>query len=242
MTSRFLTISAALVVLGGTPALAQTNDWLAGTTAYSRDDYRATYADAQRQAYDNGYRDGVKRGEEAARDRRAFNVEIERDYRSADRGYNRSFGDRNRYHDSYRGGFSQGYRDAYYRYNTNGYGGSNGGVWNGRDNRGWGNGNGGYAYPNGNGYPNGGGYRYPNGNYGGSAAYGAYQNGVSDGYQKGLDDVHDRRNPDVTRQKWYRSGDHDYNSNYGSKDAYRVEYRRGFEEGYNRAYRDARRY
>jgi len=81
-----------------------------------------------------------------------------------------------------------------------------------------------------------------NGNYGGSAAYGAYQNGVSDGYQKGLDDVHDRRNPDVTRQKWYRSGDHDYNGNYGSKDAYRVEYRRGFEEGYNRAYRDARRY
>ena len=242
MTSRFLTISAALVVLGSTPALAQTNDWLAGTTAYSRDDYRATYADAQRQAYDNGYRDGVKRGEEAARDRKAFNVEIERDYRSADRGYNRSFGDRNRYHDNYRGGFSQGYRDAYYR-----YGGNGNGRW---DNRGWGNGNGNGRYPNGGypngGYPNGGypnGGYYPNGSYGnGSAAYGAYQNGVSDGYQKGLDDVHDRKRPDVTRQKWYRSGDHDYNNRYGSKDAYRVEYRRGFEEGYNRAYRDARRF
>ena len=60
--------------------------------------------------------------------------------------------------------------------------------------------------------------------------------------KKGLDEVQDRKSPDVTRQKWYRSGDHDYNSNYGSKDAYRVEYRRGFEEGYNRAYRDARRF
>src|SRR4029078_11947054 len=153
ITSRFLTISAALVVLGGTPALAQTNDWLAGTTAYSRDDYPTTYADAQRQAYDNGYRDGVKRGEEAARDRKAFNVEIERDYRSADRGYNRSFGDRNRYHERARGGFSHGYRDASSRYANNGYGANNGGVWNGRDNRGWGNGNGGVRHSDSKGHP-----------------------------------------------------------------------------------------
>ena len=212
MTSKFLTISAALVIASSAPAAAQTNDWLAGTAAYSRDDYRTSYTQAQRQAYDNGYRDGLKRGEEAVRDRKAFNVEIERDYRSADRGYNRSLGDRNLYHDNYRGGFSQGYRDAYSRYcgksngrcdNGNGYGPWDNRGRNGRVARGSGNGTG--------------------------TAYGAYQNGASDGYQKGLDDVQDRKSPDVTRQKWYRSGDHDYNSNYGSKDAYRVEYRRGFE-------------
>jgi hypothetical protein len=86
------------------------------------------------------------------------------------------------------------------------------------------------------------GYPDTNRGYGSQAGFGALQNGVSDGYQKGLDDVHDRKFPDVTRQKWYRSGDHDYNSRYGSKDLYRTEYRRGFQEGYDRAYREGRRF
>jgi len=215
MTSRLLTLSAAVIVLGGVPAMAQTNGWIAAPTAYSSDDYRTSYADAQRQAYDNGYRDGLKRGEQAARDRKSLNIETERDYRSGDSGYNRSFGDRDRYRDNYRGGFSQGYRDGYSRYGGNG-------TWN---NRAWGRNNRDSRYERGY----------------GTAAFGAYQNGVSDGYSKGLDDMHDRRFPDVTRQKWYRNGDHDYKSSYGSKDAYRVEYRRGFEEGYNRAFHDARR-
>ena len=64
----------------------------------------------------------------------------------------------------------------------------------------------------------------------------------SDGYRKGLEDIEDRKSPDATRHKWYRSGDHDYDKAYGSKDAYKIEYRRGFEEGYDRAYREARRY
>ena len=81
-----------------------------------------------------------------------------------------------------------------------------------------------------------------NGGYGRDAGFGAFQNGVSDGYRKGLDDVQDRKYPDVTRQKWYRNGDHDYDSRYGSKELYRTEYRRGFQEGYNRAYREGRRY
>ena len=42
MTSKFLTISAALVIASSAPAAAQTNDWLAGTAAYSRDDYRTS--------------------------------------------------------------------------------------------------------------------------------------------------------------------------------------------------------
>jgi hypothetical protein len=237
MTSRFLTISAALLVMSGAPAAAQTNGWLGGSTAYAADDYRTSYADAQRQAYDNGYRDGLKRGEQAARDRKTLDIERERDYRSADSGYNRNYGDRVRYQDNYRGGFAQGYRDAYSRYG--GTGAWNNGTWNDRNNNSgaWNNGN---AAPRGNGARNGNNGRWGNGTN--TASYGAYQNGVSDGYQKGLDDAHDRKAPDVTRQKWYRNGDHDYNSNYGSKDTYRVQYRQGFEEGYNRAYRDGRRF
>ena len=113
MTFKILTMTAALgLVASG--AAAQTNNWL-GTTASYSDDYRASYADARRAARDNGYRDGLKRGEQAARERRAFEVERERDYRDADNGYNRELGDRTRYRNDYRGGFAEGYRDGYSR-------------------------------------------------------------------------------------------------------------------------------
>ena len=227
MTSKLLQISAAaaLVMAAAAPVRAQAGGWLGAPAAYANDDYRTSYADAQRSAYDNGYRDGLKRGEQAARDRRGLDVERERDYRQADNGYNRSFGDRDRYRDNYRGGFAQGYRDGYSR---GGYESDRGVLGNGR------------VYPDVD-------RRYPDANrgyggYGSRTGYGAFQNGVSDGYRKGLDDVQDRKYPDVSRQKWYRNGDHNYDKAYGSKDAYRVEYRRGFLEGYNRAYREGRRY
>jgi hypothetical protein len=217
MTSKILTISAALALLGGAPAAAQPGDWLGTTAAYGGDDYRAPYADARRAAYDNGYKDGVKRGERAARDGKPFNARLEREYRDAQNGYNRSYGDRARYRDDYRGGFAEGYRDGF----------------GGRDGR--------SAYP---------GAQVPNGNrretrgygYGGNAGYGAFQNGVGDGYRKALEDIEDRKSPDATRHKWYRSGDRDYDKAYGSKDAYKIEYRRGFQAGYSRAFRDGRRY
>jgi hypothetical protein len=224
MTFKILTISAALGLAAAGSATAQTNAWLASAAAYSDGDYRASYADARRAAYDNGYREGRRRGEEAARSGRPFDVEREREYRSADSGYNRAYGDRTRYRNDFRGGFAEGYRDGYQR--------SGGGVYS-RDARGGyygGGGSGGYYGGNAPGY------------YGGNAGYGAFQNGVADGYRKGLDDVRERHYPDARRQSWYRSGDHDYDKRYGSKDAYKIEYRRGFEEGYERAFREGRRY
>jgi len=241
MTFKILTIGAALVVAASNASAQTTNAWLtAGTSSYDQAQYRVPYQDGRRVAYDNGYRDGLKRGDDAARANRAFNVEREREYRDAENGYNRSYGDRDRYRDDYRGGFSQGYRDGYYRRNNNGnYNGGNYSYGNGNGNYGNGNGNGNYGYGNGRGNGNRG-----YGGYGayGNSGYGAYQNGTADGYRKGLEDLQDRKSPDVTRQKWYRSGDHDYDKAYGSKDAYKVEYRRGFQEGYNRAYREGRRY
>jgi hypothetical protein len=210
MTTRFLTISIIGLALAAVPARAQAQPWAPAAAAYANDDYRSTYADAQRAAYENGYRSGLKRGTQALRDRRPISIERERDYRSADEGYNRSFGDRNRYRDAFRGGFAQGYRDGYAQ-----RGARVGFPGDGRD---FGRG------------------------YGGTASFGARQNGLSDGYKKGLDDVNDRKYPDVSRHKWFRNGDHEYDNRYGSKETYRVEYRRGFEEGYNRAFREARRF
>ena len=240
---RHTTLTAMALMLAAGPAAAQAPGWIRSAASYSRDDYRAPYADAQRAAYDNGYRDGLKRGEQALRDRRAFDVQRERDYRDAENGYNRSYGDRNRYRDNYRGGFTQGFRDAYQRDGRDGYGrdgygrdgyGQDGYGRDGYDPRGSSSQIPGGVRRNGPGYGRG-----PD--YGGDAGYGAYQNGASDGYQKGLDDVGDRKYGDVTRHKWYRNGDHDYNNRYGSKDSYRMEYRRGFEEGYTRAFRERRR-
>jgi hypothetical protein len=116
MHSRFLTMTLfpvmGLMLAAAGPAAAQSRVFGNAPAAYGRDDYRAPYADAQRSAFDNGYRDGRKRGEQAARDNRPFDVQRERDYRNAEAGYNRSLGDRNRYRDNYRGGFTQGYRAA----------------------------------------------------------------------------------------------------------------------------------
>jgi hypothetical protein len=215
----------AVMLVGAGPARAQSSVFGGAAAAYANDDYRVQYGDAQRGAYENGYRAGLKRGEQALRDRRPLDIERERDYRNAEDGYNRSYGDRNRYRDTYRGGFAQGYREAY---------GRRGGVQRvdpnpGRD----------YGRDTGRDYGRGPGYGGQYG-YGTNASFGARQNGLSDGYKKGLDDLNDRKRPDVTRQKWYRSGDHDYDRRYGPKETYRIEYRRGFEEGYQRAFRERR--
>lgn len=218
MTTRILTISMVGLALASVPSRALAQPWLPSPAAYAHDDYRASYADAQQAAYDNGYRSGLKRGAQALRDRRPLQIERERDYRSADEGYNRSFGDRNRYRDAFRGGFAAGYRDGYSQRGAR------------------------LPFP-GAGRDYGRGPSTPLGTgYGGTANFGARQNGLSDGYEKGLDDVKDRKYPDPSRHKWFRNGDHDYDNRYGSKESYRVEYRRGFEDGYNRAYREVRRF
>jgi hypothetical protein len=70
---------------------------------------------ARSMAFDNGYREGLQQGQRAVRDRRPFNMNREKDYRNADDGYRREYGDRNFYRDEFRRGFAQGYREAYQR-------------------------------------------------------------------------------------------------------------------------------
>lgn len=79
------------------------------------------------------------------------------------------------------------------------------------------------------GYPNG------RGTYGYESA--AYDNGYRDGLEKGREDARDRDSYDPVRHSRYRSADRGYNSRYGSKDDYKLEYRDGFEAGYRDGYR-----
>lgn len=187
--------------------------------------------------FDNGYRDGLRHGERDARQNRPFDFNDNKDYRRADKGYDRRTNDLNSYRQNFRRGYEVGYREGYsqfggysrdrYRYPNGTY-----------------NPNGRYGYPGGGyGYPEGGRSGYPGG-YGNRGGYAgpAYQYGLSEGYEKGLEDLRDRDPYEPTRHKWYREGDRHYSSRYGSREAYSNEYRVGFREGYDRAFREAGRY
>ena len=173
----------------------------------------------ERRAYDHGYREGVKKGDEDGHKSRSFSFERHDDWRSADDGYSRSYGDREFYRRNYRRGFESGYTEAYNHYR--GYGGRP---------------RGGITYPSV-------GYGYPSGGYGSSGVYGsrAADSGYRDGYEAGRNDARDRNSFDPIRSSRYRSGDHDYDSRYGSKDEYKRVYRDAFQRGYDQGYRENRR-
>jgi hypothetical protein len=64
-------------------------------------------------AFENGYRDGREQGLEDGRDRDRFDATRHGRYRSGDRGYINSYGDKTRYKNIYRDGFQAGYQDGY---------------------------------------------------------------------------------------------------------------------------------
>jgi len=64
-------------------------------------------------AVQQGYSDGYEAGVNDARGRRQFDPIGERRYRSADRGYNRSYGPKEAYKANYRSGFVNGYEEGY---------------------------------------------------------------------------------------------------------------------------------
>ena len=65
------------------------------------------------EAFQRGFRDGERLGDEDARRGTAFNVQNHREYREADAGWGRNDGSRDRYRDEFRRGFTEGYRNGY---------------------------------------------------------------------------------------------------------------------------------
>jgi hypothetical protein len=168
-------------------------------------------------AYDNGYSRGVQEGERDWRRGDVFNFADESEYRRGDRGYRREYGDRDWYRRDFRFGFEAGYRVGY---------GRPGGAGSQRP---------GTRPP---GYSGRGGV----GRGGPARAGPAYGIGYSDGYEAGLDDGRDGRQFNPIRPRRYRSGDHGYEREFGSRDAYKMRYREAFKAGYERGYADGLRY
>ena len=127
-----LFLVSALGVVGlalASPASAQLTGGIDLNRPSYADEARQPYNESRRVAYDNGYREGVKEGERDARSRNTFNYQDERTWQRADKGYHRSFGDWDRYQQTFRTGFAAGYSDAYRRFVPDyGYRG-NGGVY-----------------------------------------------------------------------------------------------------------------
>jgi flagellar biosynthesis/type III secretory pathway protein FliH len=224
------------------PVQAQTRGWLDDGRAYSASAQQSFY-DSGRVAYDNGFREGLKQGEKDGRKNDTFRYQDEKTFQRADKGYHREYGSLDRYRQSFRTGYSAGYSEGFQRYAPN-YGYGNGRYGNGRAVP-RGAVRGGYGYPNG--YPNNRGPVYPSypSNPGSYGSYGGYydaavQNGVNDGYEKGVEDARKNRSFDPLRHDWYRSGDRHYESRYGSKEQYKDLYRQGFRDGYDRGFRDGR--
>jgi hypothetical protein len=213
---------------------------LACTTSAQAQPYGRAYGYSrtnQNVAFDNGYRAGFDRGRDDVRDRR-YDYGRYSAYRDGDSGYDRDYGDRGDYRESFRQGFIAGYDDGYYGRAARDY------SYNddrSRDDRYrplpapppvYGN-----AYPNS--YPYNGGY-YPNG--GGYGVNPGFDRGYRDGIDKGRDDGEDHRAFDPRRQKWFRDGDRGYKDKYGPKWSYENAYRDGFLRGYDQGYREKSRY
>lgn len=192
--------------------------------AYANELRYSSY-ESRRVAYDTGYREGLKVGEKDGRRRAGFNYQNQRTWQRADKGYHRTFGDLERYRQSFRTGYAAGYTDGYRRF-APGY------AYNSRTGR---------AVPRTPvpyGAQTSGRYQIP-GQYGYNPAFNAaYSNGLNDGYEKGRQDARGRNAYDPLRHKWYRSGDRHYRSQYGSRVQYRNIYREGFKDGYDRGYRE----
>lgn len=204
-TPRILPAAILLALVAGSTACVSAG-------GYSR--YPAGPRAVDDRAYDRGYEQGRRHGENDARRNRAYDYARHGDYRSADAGY-RGYGDVNGYRSVYRQGFVAGYDTGYRRYARGGYGappvygprGPRGGpVYAGRGARG-----GVYASP-------------------------ALENGYRDGYEAGQDDREDGDRFDPIRPTRYREGDRGYQSRYGSRDDYKRDYRAAFQQGYADGY------
>jgi hypothetical protein len=222
-------IVLAMMALGG---VAQAHD--------ERERGRGRNIDARNYGERYGYEDGYQHGRQDRLRRIGYSVRS-REYQRGDRGYQKHMGAKGQYKQGYRAGYTRGYDDGYRgrgvvlgrgRYPDGGY-----------PDRRYPDG----RYPDGR-YPD---ERYPDGDRGvlgtiddavngrARGGYGdvAYERGYREGVKDGKDDGEDRDRYNPQGHGDYKDADDGYNSRYGSKEAYRANFRRGYLAGYDESYR-----
>lgn len=168
-------------------------------------------------AQQNGYNDGLRKGEEDFREGHN-NPQGTSEYKRATNGYDSRMGDKETYKQAYRQAFLQGFSEA--------------------QNRAYGGGYGNYG-----GYNNGPYYR--NDGYGNYGGYGndiyriAQQNGYNDGLRKGEEDAREgHNNPTGTSE--YKRATNGYDSRMGDRYQYQQAYRQAFLQGFSESQNNGR--
>lgn len=116
--TRLRTLSAALLAAGTLVATSACATYGYSSHPYENGGYSR---DVSRVAYDNGFRDGVRAGEHDARGGHRYEPSRQGDWRDADDGYHRNYGDRNFYRQNFRSGFEAGYSQGFRRYDDGRY-------------------------------------------------------------------------------------------------------------------------
>ena len=114
ISSRIVSAIALVGALAAAPACATHGYLYRGDRPYGR--YGGGGPEVERIAHDNGYHEGREAGEKDARNRRAFSLDRHDDFRDADEGYRREYGDKDFYRHEFREGFRAGYNDGYNAY------------------------------------------------------------------------------------------------------------------------------
>lgn len=109
-------IPAVLLALGAMASTACATGYAYGQGPYrDRGGYNdgRYYREVERRAYDNGFREGLRRGERDARGNRRFDPTRHGEWRDADDGFRREYGDHVLYRRNFRSGFEAGYAQGY---------------------------------------------------------------------------------------------------------------------------------
>ena len=106
---RFVPAFALLGALVAAPACATGGYVYRGDRPYERGAGR----EVERIAHDNGYHEGREAGEKDGRRGRSFSFDRHDEWRDADEGYRRDYGDKDFYRREFREGFRAGYTEGF---------------------------------------------------------------------------------------------------------------------------------
>jgi hypothetical protein len=215
---RHLKYAAATVVallLLASVAVAQNGDYGGSRNTAGQSDYGGSRK-AREHGFQHGYRDGYRQGRADLKANVKYNPESQ-DFRNADLGYEEYMGSREDFQDGYRGGFKAGYDDGF----------------NGKPVRSDLYGVKGDDYD-----PD----RVPRRDEDADAyAKWAYTDvatdiGYRDGISAGQNDLRNHKEYRPEKHDAYKDADHGFRKDYGDKNLYKEQYRKGFMRGYEDAF------
>ena len=109
-TTRWTSLLVLVGALAAAPACASGGYVYRGDRPYGG---AGAGREVERVAHDRGFRDGREAGEKDARKGRSFSFDRHDDWRHADDGYHREYGDKDFYRREFREGFRSGYTEGY---------------------------------------------------------------------------------------------------------------------------------